>query len=467
MARDLNNDYLEPLTKTFPASRLGPLGDVAKVNCATCHQGAYKPLYGAPMAKNYPGVLTVVSGSTPAEGRRCLPPPMAEAHARCCTSASARPRARRRAGQGPDAADRHDVGPSLRPRPRSRATTRPRASWPPTRSWPSSAPSRCAIRDRRRRHAPTRVQLDKPLQAEANLSGEDPTHAASRSPSSSASGPGVPGPCISQQSLAAAPAVHRAAAIGRPAPRRAPREPGARPARSGRDGPALATRRRGRAAAGRAGPGALLWGWSRIVLRSWPLRGVPGLRFAKALGSGHAAASASSPACRARACSLVFDGEAAADAFLATAPSSQAYRAHARELCVVKLRATSSRGSWGGHHRRQRRGAEAGGPVAALTRASIRPLQARVLAPFPAGRGLAGARRRLPARHGPGRGPAAAPGHLQRVGQPGGDGCLRAQRRAPAGDPRGPCRATGSANRCSCASCRCSSAAAGRASGHG
>ena len=54
MARDLNNDYMTPLTKTFPTERLGSKGDVAKVNCTTCHQGAYKPLYGAPMAKSFP-----------------------------------------------------------------------------------------------------------------------------------------------------------------------------------------------------------------------------------------------------------------------------------------------------------------------------------------------------------------------------------------------------------------------------
>lgn len=57
MARDLNNAYLEGLTGTFPAQRLGPMGDVAKVNCATCHQGAYKPLYGAQMAKDYAGLV--------------------------------------------------------------------------------------------------------------------------------------------------------------------------------------------------------------------------------------------------------------------------------------------------------------------------------------------------------------------------------------------------------------------------
>ncbi|MES2423709.1 MAG: photosynthetic reaction center cytochrome PufC [Pseudomonadota bacterium] len=54
MVRDLNADYLTPLTSTFPAKSLGPTGDVAKVNCATCHQGAYKPLNGVSMLKDHP-----------------------------------------------------------------------------------------------------------------------------------------------------------------------------------------------------------------------------------------------------------------------------------------------------------------------------------------------------------------------------------------------------------------------------
>ena len=54
MARDLNVSYMEPLTEVFPAHRKGPLGDVAKLNCATCHQGAYKPLNGAQMAQDFP-----------------------------------------------------------------------------------------------------------------------------------------------------------------------------------------------------------------------------------------------------------------------------------------------------------------------------------------------------------------------------------------------------------------------------
>jgi photosynthetic reaction center cytochrome c subunit len=54
MARGLNTGYMEPLTATFPQHRKGELGDVAKINCATCHQGAYKPLNGASMLKDYP-----------------------------------------------------------------------------------------------------------------------------------------------------------------------------------------------------------------------------------------------------------------------------------------------------------------------------------------------------------------------------------------------------------------------------
>lgn len=56
MVRELNNDYVVPLTPTFPANRLGPTQDVAKVYCATCHQGQNKPLGGKQMAGLYAGL---------------------------------------------------------------------------------------------------------------------------------------------------------------------------------------------------------------------------------------------------------------------------------------------------------------------------------------------------------------------------------------------------------------------------
>lgn len=66
MARDLNNHYLVPLTGTFPEHRRGVLGDVGKVNCATCHQGVFKPLYGESMAKDYPELQGVMHSAEPA-----------------------------------------------------------------------------------------------------------------------------------------------------------------------------------------------------------------------------------------------------------------------------------------------------------------------------------------------------------------------------------------------------------------
>jgi len=77
MTRDLNKGYLKPLTETFPAHRLGVLGDVAKVNCATCHQGVFKPLYGESMARDYPELQGEMHQSPPPAAAPESPPPTA------------------------------------------------------------------------------------------------------------------------------------------------------------------------------------------------------------------------------------------------------------------------------------------------------------------------------------------------------------------------------------------------------
>jgi photosynthetic reaction center cytochrome c subunit len=51
------NDSIAGTSDILPDTRKGPLGDALKVNCATCHQGVYKPLFGAQMAKSYPSLL--------------------------------------------------------------------------------------------------------------------------------------------------------------------------------------------------------------------------------------------------------------------------------------------------------------------------------------------------------------------------------------------------------------------------
>ena len=64
MVRDLDATYLNSLAGVLPANRLGPTGDVPKVDCATCHQGAYKPLYGAKVLNGHPGLTGVTATMT-------------------------------------------------------------------------------------------------------------------------------------------------------------------------------------------------------------------------------------------------------------------------------------------------------------------------------------------------------------------------------------------------------------------
>jgi photosynthetic reaction center cytochrome c subunit len=55
MVRDLNNAYLAPLVSVLPKHRLGEaMADAPKVNCATCHNGVFKPLLGQSMMETFP-----------------------------------------------------------------------------------------------------------------------------------------------------------------------------------------------------------------------------------------------------------------------------------------------------------------------------------------------------------------------------------------------------------------------------
>ena len=67
MVRDLNGQFLLPLHDTFPRGRLGAIGDSPKISCQTCHQGAYKPFFGASPLVGYPELAApVVAASAPA-----------------------------------------------------------------------------------------------------------------------------------------------------------------------------------------------------------------------------------------------------------------------------------------------------------------------------------------------------------------------------------------------------------------
>ena len=61
MVRALNTDDLTPIAPLLPTHRLSREGDGPKVGCATCHKGAFKPLYGQSPLKDYP----VLAGKMP------------------------------------------------------------------------------------------------------------------------------------------------------------------------------------------------------------------------------------------------------------------------------------------------------------------------------------------------------------------------------------------------------------------
>ena len=103
------------------------------------------------------------------------------------------------------------------------------------------------------------------------------------------------------------------------------------------------------------------------------LKGLPGLVFAKALGSGHEGGFGLRPSASRQGLFAVFEGEDLANEFVERSPHVRAYRSRSRESCVLKLRATSCRGSWDGQPIGVTAAAPEEGPVVALTRASIRP----------------------------------------------------------------------------------------------
>jgi photosynthetic reaction center cytochrome c subunit len=75
MVRDLNMHYLDPLAMTLPPNRHGPEGDGPKVDCATCHQGAYKPLFGASMLKDFPALAKPTTDGAPIVAGAAAPAP--------------------------------------------------------------------------------------------------------------------------------------------------------------------------------------------------------------------------------------------------------------------------------------------------------------------------------------------------------------------------------------------------------
>lgn len=123
-------------------------------------------------------------------------------------------------------------------------------------------------------------------------------------------------------------------------------------------------------------PDSFLWGLSRYVIGRFSLYGMPGLQFFKVLGSGHGGGFSTKPSLHKQGLFCVFDSELNAQRFRHESSLVQSYLNHAREFFAINLKAFSSRGSWA--HTQLDITAEkpCSGPIASLTRASIKPLKA-------------------------------------------------------------------------------------------
>jgi hypothetical protein len=123
-------------------------------------------------------------------------------------------------------------------------------------------------------------------------------------------------------------------------------------------------------------PDSFLWGLSRYVIGRFSLHNIPGLQFFKVLGSGFEGGFSTKPSLHKQGLFCVFDSEEHAKQFRTHSPLVQSYLKHSREFFAVTLNAFSTRGSWANTQLDITAKAPASGPIASLTRASIKPLKA-------------------------------------------------------------------------------------------
>ncbi len=127
------------------------------------------------------------------------------------------------------------------------------------------------------------------------------------------------------------------------------------------------------------------WGWLRLAHGPSELGQVPGLAFAKVMGSGQGGGFSLRPSATHQGLITAFRDAASAQAFLA-GQHLQAMRERSRQFWAGLMAIESARGAWDGQTwaptPEDRLGPHAGAgsqrhpPLAVLTRASIRPAQA-------------------------------------------------------------------------------------------
>ena len=129
------------------------------------------------------------------------------------------------------------------------------------------------------------------------------------------------------------------------------------------------------------------WAWMRLVQGTGALKDTPGLMFSKVMGSGHKGGFGLRPSATHQGVIAIFDHADLARAFLAGSVVD-AYRERAVDCWTGLLEVVSARGQWDGQAWGETPATQLGAyasaandaaplrPLAALTRASIRPAKA-------------------------------------------------------------------------------------------
>ncbi|MFM7658631.1 MAG: spheroidene monooxygenase [Burkholderiaceae bacterium] len=115
------------------------------------------------------------------------------------------------------------------------------------------------------------------------------------------------------------------------------------------------------------------WSWGRLAFSRWFPDQSPGLKFIKTLGSGRGGGFGLAPSASYQGVFCLFDELEQAQAFEAASTLCDHYRQRSDECVSMILQPASARGSWDGVSLQAGSAIPSNAPIAALTRASIRP----------------------------------------------------------------------------------------------
>jgi hypothetical protein len=114
------------------------------------------------------------------------------------------------------------------------------------------------------------------------------------------------------------------------------------------------------------------WMLSQMQLAQEGFRKIKGLQFFKLMGSGGKSGFSILPNLRSYALACVWESEARAEDFFTQAPHFLQFKDRARECWTVFMRNVKAHGQWGGQNPFSDFQSYTGGPIAVITRATIK-----------------------------------------------------------------------------------------------